>query len=56
MKTEKEVRARIKELEDYCVDEDTGEVDEYCYLDESQQAELNTLCWFLGINEEGDPL
>ena len=44
MRTEKEIRERIAELEDYIDDEDN-------YLDESEQSELMTLYWVLGENE-----
>ena len=48
LRTEDEVRARIKELEDMLCDPETGEPDDEAYLDEGQQAELNVLYWFLG--------
>ena len=47
MKTEKQVRERIKEIEDLLKDPDTGEIDEWAYLDESQQSELMALEWVL---------
>lgn len=56
MRSEDEVRARIKELEDICnpddeaIEEDGG-YDEECYLDEGQQSELSTLYWVLGEDE-----
>ena len=52
MKSEKEIRERIKELEDLLIDPDSGEYDEYAYLDEGQQSELYTLAWVL--NDEDD--
>jgi hypothetical protein len=52
MKTEKEIRERIKELEDLLIDPDTGEYDEYSYLDEGQQGEMYALAWVL--NDESD--
>lgn len=56
MRTEAEVKARIKELESICdpddedVEEDGG-YDEDCYLDEGQQSELSTLYWVLEEDE-----
>lgn len=42
MRSEQEVRERIKELEDICLEEEDD-----CYLDEGEQAELYTLYWVL---------
>lgn len=48
MRTEAEVRERIRELKDLLCDPDTGEIDNKYYLDEEQQSELATLYWVLG--------
>lgn len=47
MKSEKEIRDRIAEIERRLYDED-GNLDEYAYLDEGEQAELYTLKWVVG--------
>lgn len=53
MKTEKQIRERIQEIEDtYLKDPDTGEWCEECYLDEGQQAELMTLEWVLDDEDD----
>ena len=51
MRHEEEIRDRIDEIESRLVDEDTGEFDEEAYLDEGEQAELNTLYWVLGEDD-----
>jgi hypothetical protein len=49
MKTEKEIRERLTEIEDlYLKDPDTGKWEEDAYLDEGQQAEVMALLWVLG--------
>lgn len=43
LRNEEEIKHMIKEIESQC-DPD----DEYCYLDEGEQATLATLYWVLG--------
>ena len=47
MKSEKEIRERIAEIERKMYDED-GVLWDDAYLDEGEQAELNVLRWVVG--------
>jgi len=47
MKSEREVRERITEIESKLYDED-GKLYDEAYLDEGEQAELYTLKWVVG--------
>jgi len=47
MKSERQIRDRITDIERRLIDDDGNPADD-AYLDEGEQAELNTLKWVVG--------
>lgn len=48
MRTEQEIREYMKDIQQRCIDPDTGEESDFCYLDEAEQAILVALKWVVG--------
>ena len=51
MKTEEEIRARLKEMKEKLTDTETGELMDDAHWGEGEQAEAFTLSWVLGEQE-----